>query len=91
MAHKRRHAVARGGGGVCGRRGGLAVRCGPQRPDRGTRVRGARPALKQGRGDTDGRARHSNGRQRFEYNSNSIEFKLLQNLPNFDQSKNNIS
>jgi hypothetical protein len=26
----------------------------------------------------------------FEYNSNSNEFKLLQNLPNFDQSKNNL-
>jgi hypothetical protein len=34
--------------------------------------------------------RHSNGRRRFEYSSNSNEFKLLQNLPKFDRSKNSL-
>jgi hypothetical protein len=34
--------------------------------------------------------RHSNGRWQFEYNSNSNQFKVLQNLPNFDRSKSSL-
>jgi hypothetical protein len=33
---------------------------------------------------------YSPGRRRFENNSNSNEFKLLQNLSNFDRSKNSL-
>jgi hypothetical protein len=41
------------------------------------------------RGLTGG-PRYRHGRRRFDYISNSNEFELLQNLPKFDQSKNNL-
>jgi hypothetical protein len=53
-----------GGGGV-----GAAWRSG-----------GVWPTSKQGRGDADERARHSNGRRWFEYNSNSNYFNTFQTM-----------
>jgi hypothetical protein len=56
----------------------------------GERMSGVRPAVKQGRTGADRWPHYCLGRWRFEYSSNSNEFNLLQNLPNFDRSKNGL-
>jgi hypothetical protein len=76
------YAAVRAGGGAWGRCGSRAAWCSRQRPSHGaggwcTRER-CMTSVKQGRGDAE---------ERFEYNSNSNEFKLLQNLPNLTDQK----
>jgi hypothetical protein len=76
------HATARHGA-AWGQHGGQVARRALQQPGRGARRQRATD-IEIGGAGADRWARYSPRQQCFEYISNSNEFKLLQNLSNFD-------